>query len=325
MNDADRERDVLQRVLWPGPVSVSLPDNFTPLHPGAAVEAVLPGVRDGIYVLVMPGASDAHCTHLLAPFGVSRLVLPGTSVYVVRGPCTANMVVVNILAGVNALRAAGAAHVGLLLASDTAMCAAQLLAAYFSNAFVLTQGALAEDRLPEFLRDKFFCCLRGRSFDTARWRWQTRVARHCGRQCRTLRVDNSICAHLELPTYSAVLDPLVFAFEPVMPVNFVSIASAGDSFAYMSRATDSSSDWVVYFHGNGESVTNYCFEKGPGFLHHFHQRGWNVLLAEYRGYHPRMARTGSQTVHNVSGDATAFVHFASTRLHARRVVVYGRR
>jgi len=37
---------------------------------------------------------------------------------------------------------------------------------------------------------------------------------------------------------------------------------------------------VVYFHGNGEVVADYL----PGFARWFNRAGYNLLLAEYRGY-----------------------------------------
>lgn len=89
----------------------------------------------------------------------------------------------------------------------------------------------------------------------------------------------------------------------------------------MAPASDS---FVLFFHGNGESVTNYCFEMGPGFLHHWHELGFHVVIVEYRGYHPVLASTGQQTLSNIGSDAALWIKYARSSLHAKRLMLYGR-
>src|SRR5215470_10038677 len=57
-------------------------------------------------------------------------------------------------------------------------------------------------------------------------------------------------------------------------------AADGSRLACSYHAVNPAAITVVYFHGNGEVVADYL----PGFPDWLRQAGYNVLLAEYRGY-----------------------------------------
>lgn len=57
-------------------------------------------------------------------------------------------------------------------------------------------------------------------------------------------------------------------------------AADGSRLACSYRVVQPDAKTVVYFHGNGEVVTNYL----PSVANWFNGMGYNLLLAEYRGY-----------------------------------------
>lgn len=57
-------------------------------------------------------------------------------------------------------------------------------------------------------------------------------------------------------------------------------AADGSQLACYYRTTHPNAKTVVYFHGNGEVVADYL----PDFPDWFSRAGYNILLAEYRGY-----------------------------------------
>lgn len=72
---------------------------------------------------------------------------------------------------------------------------------------------------------------------------------------------------------------------------------------------------VIHFHGNGEVVADYL----DGFADTFTRLGWNLLLAEYRGYG---MSTGEPLLGRMLDDVEHVVRAA--RAPPERVVVFGR-
>src|SRR6476660_7699064 len=72
---------------------------------------------------------------------------------------------------------------------------------------------------------------------------------------------------------------------------------------------------VIYFHGNGEVVADYL----PEFPDWFSQAGYNVLLAEYRGY--GMSEGTPQLV-GMLEDVEPLIE--SLRIPDERIVLFGR-
>jgi uncharacterized protein len=72
---------------------------------------------------------------------------------------------------------------------------------------------------------------------------------------------------------------------------------------------------VVYFHGNGEVVADYL----PGFPDWLTQVGYNVLLAEYRGYG---MSTGQPALVGMLEDVPAIIR--SLGIPDSRIVLFGR-
>jgi pimeloyl-ACP methyl ester carboxylesterase len=85
---------------------------------------------------------------------------------------------------------------------------------------------------------------------------------------------------------TTVLDhPLVasryfFPRPAAIPEPFWVDAADGSKLACYYRRTNPEAKTVVYFHGNGEVVADYL----PDFADWFTRSGYNVMLAEYRGY-----------------------------------------
>lgn len=82
---------------------------------------------------------------------------------------------------------------------------------------------------------------------------------------------------------------------------------------YQKVATDSKT--VVYFHGNGEVVADYL----PEFSDWLTGAGYNVLLAEYRGYG---MSTGQPTLVSMLNDVEAMLNHLA--MSDSRVVLFGR-
>lgn len=72
---------------------------------------------------------------------------------------------------------------------------------------------------------------------------------------------------------------------------------------------------VVHFHGNGEVVGDYL----DGFPERFTSLGWNLLLAEYRGYG---MSTGEPLLGRMLDDVGEIVRAAGSR--PERLVIFGR-
>jgi uncharacterized protein len=70
---------------------------------------------------------------------------------------------------------------------------------------------------------------------------------------------------------------------------------------------------IVFFHGNGSNRTDFMKQ---GML--FHQRGWGVVLASYRGY---SGNPGEPTESGLMEDARATISAASAR--AGPIIVWG--
>jgi len=85
---------------------------------------------------------------------------------------------------------------------------------------------------------------------------------------------------------STILDhPLVSSryFFPrceALPQPYWVDAVDGSRLACSYHVVNPAAKTVIYFHGNGEIVADYL----PGFPDWLGQAGYNVLLAEYRGY-----------------------------------------
>jgi pimeloyl-ACP methyl ester carboxylesterase len=89
-----------------------------------------------------------------------------------------------------------------------------------------------------------------------------------------------------MPAFSTILDHPIIAsryFFP-RPVSFSTpywVGTAdGSRLACYYHEANPAAKTVVYFHGNGEVVTDYL----PDFPAWMAQAGYNLLLAEYRGY-----------------------------------------
>ena len=72
---------------------------------------------------------------------------------------------------------------------------------------------------------------------------------------------------------------------------------------------------VVYFHSNGEVVTNYL----PGFANWFNGMGYNLLLAEYRGYG---MSAGTPALAGMLDDVEPFLD--SLQIPDEKTILFGR-
>src|SRR5262249_3875766 len=124
-----------------------------------------------------------------------------------------------------------------------------------------------------------------------------------------------------MPQPSTMLDhPLVssryfFPRREVFPNPYWVDAVDGSKLACSYHAVNPDATTVVYFHGNGEVVADYL----PGFPDWLTPAGYNVLLAEYRGY--GMA-TGPPALGGMLEDAPAIVR--SLGIRDSRIVLFGR-
>jgi pimeloyl-ACP methyl ester carboxylesterase len=121
--------------------------------------------------------------------------------------------------------------------------------------------------------------------------------------------------------FSTILDhPIVASryFFP-RPVSFAAPywvnAADGSQLACSYHEINPAAKTVVYFHGNGEIVTDYL----PDFPVWMARAGYNLLLAEYRGYG---MSTGQPALVGMLQDVTAILHRLG--LADNRLVLFGR-
>ena len=99
------------------------------------------------------------------------------------------------------------------------------------------------------------------------------------------------------------------------PVDRFDIEVPGATLACALTTVENSDGWtVVHFHGNGEVVADW-----QGTLDdEINALGWNMLLAEYRGYG---ASTGSPILGDVLDDVSAVIEAAGS---PEKIVLFGR-
>lgn len=92
-------------------------------------------------------------------------------------------------------------------------------------------------------------------------------------------------------------------------------AADGSRLACYYQCVNPEAKTVVYFHGNGEMVADYL----PGFPEWLTGAGYNVLLAEYRGYG---MSSGRPALVGMFDDVTAMLQ--SLGVPEQQVVLFGR-
>jgi uncharacterized protein len=92
-------------------------------------------------------------------------------------------------------------------------------------------------------------------------------------------------------------------------------AADGSRLACYYQAEDPDAPTVIYFHGNGEVVADYL----PSFPDWLCGAGYNVLLAEYRGYG---MSEGTPAIVSMLDDVVPIID--SLKIADRRVVLFGR-
>ena len=93
-------------------------------------------------------------------------------------------------------------------------------------------------------------------------------------------------------------------------------AADGSRLACSYRAVRSDdAKTVIYFHGNGEVVTNYL----PSFANWFNGMGYNLLLAEYRGYG---MSTGTPALAGMLDDVEPLLD--SLQIPDEKIILFGR-
>jgi len=124
-----------------------------------------------------------------------------------------------------------------------------------------------------------------------------------------------------MPQPATILDhPLVssryfFPRHEAFPNPYWVDAADGSKLACSYHVANPDAVTVVYFHGNGEVVADYL----PGFPDWLTRAGYNVLLAEYRGYG---MSTGQPALVGMLEDVPAILR--SLNIPDRRLVLFGR-
>ncbi len=96
----------------------------------------------------------------------------------------------------------------------------------------------------------------------------------------------------------------------------------GNAYAWFLPAPQAGDDQpaplIVFFHGNAELIDHQL-----GLARQYHQRGWSVLLPEYRGYGES---DGSPSQTAIVDDAVHFIREALARpdVDAERFIIHGR-
>ena len=92
-------------------------------------------------------------------------------------------------------------------------------------------------------------------------------------------------------------------------------AADGSRLACSYSPVHSEAKTVVYFHGNGEVVADYL----PGFAEWFNRAGYNLLLAEYRGYG---MSTGTPALAGMLADVVPIID--SLQTPDEKIILFGR-
>ncbi len=92
-------------------------------------------------------------------------------------------------------------------------------------------------------------------------------------------------------------------------------AADGSKLGCSYHVVNPAAKTVVYFHGNGEVVADYL----PGLPEWFTQEGYNLLLAEFRGYG---MSTGQPALVGMFDDVSAIIH--SLGVPESQIVLFGR-
>jgi alpha-beta hydrolase superfamily lysophospholipase len=87
------------------------------------------------------------------------------------------------------------------------------------------------------------------------------------------KIDNSVLLNFLFYPRRQHSKPSDGAFDLAVPVT--------DDISIVCRAYPGAAEkpWILYFHGNGEVVSDY-----DGIAHLYRKRGLNLLVADYRGY-----------------------------------------
>ena len=115
---------------------------------------------------------------------------------------------------------------------------------------------------------------------------------------------------------STILDhPLVssryfFPRYEALPQPYWVDAADGSRLACSYHVVNPAAKTVIYFHGNGEVVADYL----PSFPDWLGQVGYNVFLAEYRGYG---MSTGQPALAGMLDDVSAIIYHAAAIHYTR--------
>ncbi len=101
-------------------------------------------------------------------------------------------------------------------------------------------------------------------------------------------------------------DPPENAFDMMVPVE------EGVEVHCRGYWAQEDSPWLLYFHGNGEVVSDYDF-----FAPYYREAGLNLLVADYRGYGKS---TGSPTFGRIVADAPMILEAAEKELTRRELL-----
>lgn len=87
---------------------------------------------------------------------------------------------------------------------------------------------------------------------------------------------------------------------------------------FFENQTDPDGPTIVFFHGNGGNISNV------GWLgQHFHERGFNVLLFDYRGYGASEGYAEDETSLYADGNAAIGFVLNEKGVNPQRLVLYG--
>ena len=130
----------------------------------------------------------------------------------------------------------------------------------------------------------------------------------------------------ELPPTAEELNSL---FEPAKNVPMmnhcarIDLADGNFTYAHLTEPIgELSLGTLVFYHGNGETVSQYSTVSG-GFRTKLAELGWRVVCVEYRGYH-NVHTSGLQNMDNVADDVDRVLKWASKSFQQGPMVVYGR-
>ncbi len=266
---------MLQETLWCGPVGFNLPRLFFLLANDCVLKLDQQASGASVaFVCVPPGdptsSLSVHLKEWMNKTGsqvVCELLLPGRSGFCSDCRAMKGHEVARALVGVrNFIRAVPNLVFCCGDDANSLLLSKWLVSNVFPCALIVTDG-----------QDEDETCV-----STKTNGWKTEAKKRM--KMKHLTVDNSALFDVDQRKFDYDLT-FELSSELSLPPNTFRIDLSETCFTFGSVCLSAtpSANWVLFYHGNGESVAGYTSIGEGGFCAKLSEMDWNVICVEYRG------------------------------------------